>query len=305
MNRTRLSSSAVALCLAALVSACQSEPTADRPAPTAKGQVAPGGTYVALGDSYTAAPGIGPAADAEDPDACYRSQGNYPRLVARAAGLRLVDTSCSGANTESIAGSQLTLSGKRRTPQLADLGTDPDLVTLSIGGNDFALFNLIATFCPSLAAKDPSGSPCAELDEQITSGEDLEAKLDQVESRNAKALRDIRARAPRAVILVIGYPAIVPERGTCKHLGSTPGDIPLLHGLNVGLNTALRHAAAAADATYVDVYAATRGHDICSSDPWVAGSVATDGAAAPWHPYAAEQAVVAREVLSVLDRAKP
>lgn len=51
--------------------------------------------YVALGDSYAAAPGVPEQTDA----ACGRSSANYPSLVAASRGARLKDVSCSGATT--------------------------------------------------------------------------------------------------------------------------------------------------------------------------------------------------------------
>ena len=58
-------------------------------------------SYVALGDSFTAGPVIPNQLD--DPIGCFRSDHNYPHLVA--ASLRpakFADASCSGADTENM-----------------------------------------------------------------------------------------------------------------------------------------------------------------------------------------------------------
>jgi hypothetical protein len=69
--------------------------------PTAPAAVSPTlaaelhGSYVALGDSYTAGPDIpyptGPTGG------CGQSNSSYPYLVARSLGLQLTDMSCSSA----------------------------------------------------------------------------------------------------------------------------------------------------------------------------------------------------------------
>src|SRR3954462_5512053 len=67
-------------------------------APTAYDQ------YVALGDSYTAAPLVPPT---DSSTICLRSGVNYPALVARAMpGTALTDVSCSGATTADTTRSQ-------------------------------------------------------------------------------------------------------------------------------------------------------------------------------------------------------
>lgn len=281
----------VAVALATLLVACGKAPESERYAFGA------GDAYVALGDSYTAAPGIGTP---DGNDGCFRSMNNYPHLVAKATGLELVDNSCSGANTDSIGGRQVTLTGQRRGAQLDAVDTRTDVVTIGIGGNDFALYNVLSNTCVVLATKDPGGTPCEDADQSAGAGQDLASKLEEIESRTTAVIRAIQDRAPNAMILVVGYPAIVPEHGACSDLPVAEGDVPFLHRLNLGLNEALSDAATHAGATYVDVYAVTNGHDICSKDPWVAGLTASHGAAAVWHPYAQEQKVAASAIEKAL-----
>jgi hypothetical protein len=75
-----VSALAVAVCLlaAALSAAARAAPT----------------SYVALGDSYTAAPLVLPIAP-NAPGDCLQSAVNYPHLTASALGLSLRDRSCS------------------------------------------------------------------------------------------------------------------------------------------------------------------------------------------------------------------
>jgi hypothetical protein len=63
-------------------------------------------SYVAMGDSYTAAPLV-PSTDTGD--GCLRSSHNYPGLVAAALpSADFVDVSCSGADSTSLVGVQQT-----------------------------------------------------------------------------------------------------------------------------------------------------------------------------------------------------
>jgi hypothetical protein len=89
---------------------------------------------VALGDSYTAAPGIGGQAGL--PAGCDRSVGSYPLLVASGLGLGQVrDASCSGATIADLSAPEVTGDGTNPA-QLTGLSPATMLVTVGIGGND-------------------------------------------------------------------------------------------------------------------------------------------------------------------------
>ncbi len=89
--------------------------------------------YVALGDSYTAGPGIEPV----DPDAgaCWRSEHNYPAMVANLLDIKLTDASCAGATTASVLRNINTSAGTS-SAQVRAVTKDTDLVTIGIGAND-------------------------------------------------------------------------------------------------------------------------------------------------------------------------
>jgi lysophospholipase L1-like esterase len=253
-------------------------------------------TYVAIGDSYTSAPLV-PETDPRD--GCLRSSGNYPSLVAaELEGTVLTDVSCAGADSLSLVGVQRTFDGGAQPPQLQAVTEDTSLVTISIGGNDFGLFSSLVGGCAQVAQQDPTGSPCTDL----AAGQAPEA-LTKIRERVASAVEGIRGRAPDARILVVGYPQIVPQGDrSCPELPIAQGDLPFARTVNEGLSEALRGAARKADAEYVDVYAATEGHDICSDDPWIAGRETVEGQAQAFHQFAAEQRAVADAVLEVLAR---
>src|SRR6266498_1038231 len=103
-------------------------------------------SYVALGDSYTAGPGI--PQQVGDPPGCVRSDHNYPHLVAPALRLpALRDASCIGAGTADMTSPQNHDVGSSPNPAQFDrLDGNTRVVTLQIGGNDIG-FSEIAYAC--------------------------------------------------------------------------------------------------------------------------------------------------------------
>jgi hypothetical protein len=151
--------------------------------------------------------------------------------------------------------------------------------------------------CATLGA--PAGSPCADAD-AIAGAAGAGPRLREVEDNLISALEDIQARAPDARVIVVGYPEIVPREGTCDLLPLAPGDYEWARRITEGLSRALEAAAAERDLTFIDVAAATEGHDICADEPWIAGVRAPRGRATPWHPYPEEAMVVAELILAEL-----
>ncbi|GAA2149413.1 SGNH/GDSL hydrolase family protein [Nocardioides koreensis] len=273
----------------------QSAPTPDADVPTATdaGRYA---RYVALGDSYTAAPLV-PETDVTN--GCLRSTDNYPALVAAALpGTELVDVSCSGADSGSMVGVQRT-GDQPQPPQFDALTEETDLVTVGIGGNDFNLFATLIGTCVRLRSSDPQGAPC---EAQFTSGgtDQLARELRQIRGHVAAIVTGIRDRAPHARVVVVGYPQILPDQGSCRSLlPLAAGDYAYARRINEGLAAAVERGAGKADA-YVDTFGPSAGHDICADDPWINGQATDPNRALAFHPFAAEQKAVARLVLDAL-----
>jgi lysophospholipase L1-like esterase len=255
--------------------------------------------YVALGDSYTAAHGV-PGTNWLD--GCLRSDRNYPNLVAEALpAATLVDVSCSGAATQHMI-NERSYGTIHHPPQFDALSKDTDLVTVSIGYNDFRLFTTLFGRCAEMAKRDPEGSPCQDRLIRPNGYDFLGKRVVIIGKRVAKVVRGIRERAPEARILVVSYPHLLPETGHClNRVPLARGDYPYVRGINDAMSDAQRRAAGAVDgAEYVDVTAASIGHDVCSDDPWVAGIDPVETRAAAYHPFAVEQRAVADLILSQL-----
>ncbi|MEU3518500.1 SGNH/GDSL hydrolase family protein [Streptomyces sp. NPDC006654] len=251
-------------------------------------------SYVALGDSYTSGPAIPTQVDAD----CARSDHNYPSLVAAAREVTAFkDVSCSGATTAQMWQAQGT-----NGPQLDAVRRDTDLVTVQIGGNDMGFGSIIAT-CAGLSSKDLAGDPCRQYYNASGTDQLLLAVLRTVPKVD-KVLRAVRARAPHARILVVGYPDLLPDDGSGCYptVPFAAKDFPYLRDTEKRLNLALRLVAAWNGARYVDTYGPTVGHDMCKApaDRWIEPLRPTSPAA-PAHPNTTGEAVMAQAVLDRLE----
>jgi lysophospholipase L1-like esterase len=250
------------------------------------------GSYVALGDSYTSAPYVYLTDVAKG---CVRSDHNYPSLVAKALHVRQFrDVSCAGATTRDLTRRQVTLAERDLSvpPQLRAVGAGTDLVTLGIGGNDFDIFGLLLSCATAQSTCLPASV-----------GPVIRRDIAALGPRLVHTLALVRRRAPDATVLLVGYPKIAPDHGSCPDLpGLTGTDLRMLNRLNRRLDDAMQAAARQAGAGYVDVYAASFGHDICARVPWVNGIYTDTSRAAAMHPFGVEQRAVARLVVRQLSR---
>ncbi len=256
-------------------------------------------TYIAMGDSYTAAP-LFPLRSRETINSCLRSDENYPTLVARALDVSVLDVSCSGASTTSMFYKQKFVDNER-PPQLDALSDAADLVTLGIGANDFRYFSKMIFTCLAVAPKDPEGAPCRERNTTPAGRDRVERHLGEIRHNVARVVRAIGKRAPNARILLIGYPQLLPSEGTCRaKLPLAAGDYPYARKLNLRLAEAVRQGGLKGGAEFVDLVEASQGHDICSKQPWVAGVRGDPRRAMGLHPYPAEQRAVAELVVDLV-----
>ncbi len=256
------------------------------------------GPVVALGDSYTSG-ALFPADSTARPPGCLRSNKAYPVLVATALGAPLTDVSCSSAGVADMTAAQKTGLGTN-PPQLNALAPDDSLVLLTLGGDDLG-FTSVLEKCMELSFSDPWGSPCAAY---YTKGgtDQLAAAVRTEAPRMAAVLAAIAARAPRARIVVVGYPDLFPLSGGCwPAVPITSGDIGYLRGIELQLNAMLAVDAKAANASYVNTYTPTIGHDFCQPERVRDVEGLLPGSwALPFHPNSRGQAALAAAVLAAV-----
>ncbi|NIH85713.1 GDSL-type esterase/lipase family protein [Amycolatopsis granulosa] len=266
------------------------------PPKPAGSEIGPGtGRYVALGDSYTSAPRTG--APVGDPPGCARSDNNYPHLVA--AELRpasFADVSCGGATTQQLTEPQTTPNGTN-PPQLDVVTRDTTLVTLGIGGNDVGLVGL-AREC---LTTNRAVSLCRP---RLTAGgRDLLAeRIAETAPKIRDTLTQIHQRAPRAQVVVVGYPTALPDGTGCwPFLPIGPDDVAYLRSSLAKLNTMLATEAKANQAGYADTATPSKGKDMCAKAKvkWVE-DVVPSSPAMELHPNAVGERGMADVVLRLV-----
>ena len=281
--------------LLGLLTACTGaagDPSAGGPAsPAPSASVVPADLrYAALGDSYSAAPFV-PQTDLAA--GCFRSSGNYPSLVAEDLGITHVDdVTCSGAETGDVAGRQAVAGGEGTVPpQIRAVTRDTDLVTIGIGGNDENLFATLVHQCTTTPA---GGAPCLDL--LGSAGSAASDAIRRTSARVVGVLRLVRRSAPDAQVVLVGYPRLVDPDRPCAKIPIEAAQLPQVARFEKELRDGLARAAQVGGADFVDMYALSQGHEICSADPWVNGKVTDQSRALAYHPFAVEQRAVAAQV---------
>jgi len=217
---------------------------------------AAGASYVAMGDSYTAAPGVTPPSPTAPAD-CAQSAANYPHLAASALNLSLTDVSCSGAKTEDFTVAQFP----DQAPQFDALTSSTEVVTVGMGGNDHNLFATLLLGCTEADIGQPNvGAPCRKKFEGFVTKTFEEDVTPQEE-----ALAEIHVLAPQAKVFIVGYPEITPTHGYCPTaIPWTTGDLRWFHNrVQARGNASLRREALANDAVFVNTFKPSVGHNAC------------------------------------------
>lgn len=209
---------------------------------------AAGGKYVALGDSY--AVGVGTRTYDNSGDACRRGPLAYSRLwAAQHTGYAFVEASCSGDTTTELLANQV--------PQVT---ADTTLVTVQVGGNDVGFVDVLKNCILTIDDKDCVAG--VEAAKAAATGY-LPGRLQQVYAA-------IRARAPQARVVVVGYPRLYTIGGTCGILGLSDKERTALNSAADTLAGVESAAASGAGFTYLDPRSSFDPHTICSKgSEWV------------------------------------
>ena len=221
--------------------------------------------YVALGDSYSS--GVGAGNYISSSGNCDRSTNAYPEQWADAnSPTSFVSVACSGATTADVLSSQVSA-----------LSASTTLVSITIGGNDAGFSSVMETCVLSFT------STCVN---DVAKAETFVA--DQLPALLDKTLTTIRADAPNATVVVLGYPDLydLSKSGTC--IGLSTKDRTALNQGAADLDNALQAAALANADTFADVRGQFAGHEICDSGSWL-HSVDIFAISSSYHPTAAGQ----------------
>jgi lysophospholipase L1-like esterase len=242
-------------CLAssAVVAALATSPSASATAPV---------NYVALGDSYSS--GVGAGDYISSSGSCDRSANAYPeRWAAANSPTSFVSVACSGATTSDVLSSQVSA-----------LSASTTLVSITIGGNDAGFASTMQTCVLK------STSSCLSA---VSADETFVAT--QLPARLATTLQTIRADAPDAKIVVLGYPDLYDLSRSSWCIGLSTADRDALNQGAGDLDSALATATAANSDTFANVSSAFAGHEICDSEKWL-NSVDIFAISSSYHPTA-------------------
>lgn len=250
--------------------------------------------YVALGDSYSAASGVLPP----DPTSplCARSTANYPHVIAAKTGAALTDVTCGAAETKDFTSSQYP----GVAPQLDAVQQDTQLVTMTIGGNDNNVFIGAIAKCGAAGLSTLGrGHPCRDM-----YGDSFDRDITQkTYPALVAALKAVAKKAPHAQVAILGYPWILPKTDGCfDKMPVAKGDVPYLRDVEGTLNDAVRRAAAATGATYVNMSRVSEGHDACQAEGvrWIEPVLQGTNPVVV-HPNALGERHLAKRALRVLD----
>jgi lysophospholipase L1-like esterase len=230
---------------------------------------------VGMGDSFTSGEGLtaregvelGYEPGTDTPaNTCHRAYYPYPRIAAALTGayepgsdlnqpqqvLQIPNVACSGAKIDDMF--QVF---KTEQPQISRINGVTDIF-LTIGGNDVNAVNI------ALGVERPSK-------------EEIANRLTVLRPRLVDAYKRIQFTAPRARIFVMGYPNIAPDAKDFNPDGclllfrsaDRQGDLVYLQDALRDLDNTIHSAATEAKVNYVDTYEAFKGHEACTSWPWV------------------------------------
>ncbi|MFB6814068.1 SGNH/GDSL hydrolase family protein [Streptomyces sp. NPDC056347] len=300
-------------------SAAPAATAAPAPAPADESEPAPEpapapAQWVVLGDSYTTGEFVGdpgPALGSPGRDGCDRTTDSYPSLVARkltahppeGRTVKLTDVSCGGATIDEITTARQTPVSPVQPPEggwpsvapqvyRASLSSKTDVVTIGAGGNSLPFSKMFVSCLIGGISQSDGASPCRDAykaNGPVFDPESIQDKYDRVTQNYAAMLRDVHKRAPKAKVITVGYPTIVPsDPATCDRQDSselaadvqglgrisvTHGDIAWLNEVNTHLNAIIKALTKLSGDTYIDIATPSVGHDACQprAKKWVEG----------------------------------
>ncbi|GAB3001009.1 SGNH family lipase [Streptomyces pseudoechinosporeus] len=260
-----------------------------------------GQDYVALGDSYSAGTGaspylsnlstippvnglriIEPTPFVNHSNTCQRSVDAYPAVFAKEFGGpdgflgSFTFAACAGAVTGDVV-----------ERQVEALNAETDLVSLTIGGNDIQFADAMETCVKNF---DITGACQSALNRSLGSmRSQLPATLD-------RTYRTIHEKAPNARIVVLGYPKLFDEAGTCTVLEKVFNPSATvrkeMNEASVELNQTIHAAVADVGGTagrkiqFAEIQEFFDGRGICSADPFLTEpvTVGVSALADSYHP---------------------
>lgn len=249
-----------------------------------------GSSYVALGSSFGAGPGLKPRATGA-PRPSGRSGANYAHRLAARRGLELRDVTFSGATTEDL------LHGGRRPAQIDAVDASTRLVTITAGGNDIGYLPAVtlaslpwpARTVPSIRRRISGFIEAGRTDDRFAL---LRQSLTDL-------VAEIAARSPQAEVVLVDYLTIFPPADArsdglrVPYVSPGPETAEWGRAVALRLSSSFEAVARASGATFLDVGAQSLEHHAWSEQPWTRRFHLSLRGGAPYHPTAEGMAAVA------------
>ena len=205
-------------------------------------------SYVALGDSY--ASGTGTRDYINDGSSCQRSTSAYPSLIAAARGYSLNFRACSGARVADVTNTQLSA-----------LTASTSYVSISVGGNDAGFADVLTECATPWWAGDCDGA----IDQaQAFINNTLPGRLSTLYA-------SIRAKAPNAKVVVVGYPRIFMGEDCNAGTWFSPEEMTRLNQTADLLNGRTSSQASAKGFSFANPTSRFIGHAVCDDPEWING----------------------------------
>jgi lysophospholipase L1-like esterase len=249
------------------------------------------GSYVSLGDSYSAGEGVWPlppyddGTDVQNPtstngDVCHRSSDAYARqyalLTTTFANHDVVHLACSGSNMWDVGGSAGTTPNPdaagsvfyNEPVQTTEIPSDAKLVTLTVGGNDAGFIDVLTNCVVAIITT-------CQQEYKNPDGTDKELQLiDSLGTGLVSTYDAVKQAAPNAQIYVLTYPNIFvaddsqpADSRDCTAIQRSDRD--WLIGLTSELDAVIRTSASTAGVHIIDEHGSFAGHEECTSNNWV------------------------------------
>jgi hypothetical protein len=293
------------------------------------------GSYVALGDSYSAGEGLLPFAAGTEVTNCDRSESSaYPDLLfnllrgqvrGQDRQASFTFTACSGALVGEILKATHRAGGLVPPQVSGKIEPSVGLVTVTLGGNN-AIFSKVVLTCMvsgnCLGTTFPPPGTSEATAKHIPPGKLLTqwgpATIKEIGDEDATVFHTVRQDFPNARIVVIGYPYLFPSLSTPGFPFFPPECASILNRLGVQeragirtlqdeLNDRTYEEAVAAGVEFVSPVAIWDGHEPCGSSGQYTNSVKpylnfpnpVNGGS--FHPNAAGQQALAALTACYLD----
>lgn len=240
--------------------------------------------YLAMGDSFASGEGAFNYREGTDnsPNKCHQSLNSYPYILDGVLGVSR-SVACSGAKINNVTGetkngeiNQLADTKDSDIPisriefakssffpgvraQKAFTDQNPQVITLSIGGNDVGFKKIIQACVTPIT----SSVNCYELyEDRLSLVNDINSKYFNL----VKTYQNLKENDPTRRVYVIGYPYIISATGYCDaNVRMSERDREFAVQLTDYLDSVVERAAAEAGVFYVDTRQALDGHKLCDS----------------------------------------